>query len=82
MRVVFLFLVVFSVLFSKVDINHAPKEALMTLHNVGTMKADAIIEYRKHHCFESVEELGEVKGIGSATVAKNRDLLEVKECRK
>ena len=82
MRVVFLFLVVFSVLFSKVDINSASKEMLMTLHNIGEKKADAIIEYRKHHCFESVEELGEVKGIGGSTVAKNRDLLEVTQCKK
>jgi competence protein ComEA len=82
MRVIFLFLVVFSVLFSKVDINHASKEALMSLHNIGAKKADAIIEYRGQHCFASVDELGEVKGIGSATVAKNRDQLEVKACKK
>ena len=68
MRVVFLFLVVFSVLFSKVDINSASKEMLMSLHNIGAKKADAILEYRRHHCFESVDELGEVKGIGSSTV--------------
>lgn len=82
MRVVFLFLVVFSVLFSKVDINHASKEGLMSLHNIGSKKADAIMEYRKHHCFTSVDELGEVKGIGSATVAKNRENLEAKACKK
>lgn len=81
MRVIFLFLVVFSVLFSKVDINHASKEALMTLHNIGEKKAEAIIEYRKQHCFGSVDELGEVKGIGQATVAKNRQELEAGQCK-
>lgn len=82
MRVVFLFLVVFSVLFSKVDINHASKDELMTLHNIGAKKADAIIAYRDHQCFDSVEELAEVKGIGSSTVAKNKEMLEVKKCQK
>ena len=82
MRVVFLCLVVFSVLFSKVDINSASKEALMGLHNIGEKKADAIIEYRKLHCFESIDELGEVKGIGSNTVAKNKEVLDVKPCKK
>ncbi len=82
MRVLSLFLVFLSVLFARVDINHAPKEELMTLQNIGAQKADAIIAYRSQHCFASVDELGEVKGIGNATISKNRENLEAKKCEK
>ena len=82
MKVIFLFLVVFSVLFSKVDINHASKDELMTLHNIGAKKADAIIAYREHQCFGTIDELAGVKGIGSSTVAKNKEMLEVQSCQK
>lgn len=57
-----------------VNINTADAETLAReLQGVGEAKAAAIVAYReKHGPFESVEELLEVDGIGSATLEKNR----------
>lgn len=50
---------------SKVNINTATVEQLMTLKGVGQKKAEAIIEYRKKNgSFKSKEELMKVRGIG------------------
>lgn len=50
---------------SKVNINTATIEQLMTLKGVGQKKAEAIIEYRKKNgSFKSKEELMKVRGIG------------------
>ena len=71
-----------SLLFGIVDINNASKKELTTLNGVGDKKAEAILEYSKTHCFKSIESLKEVKGIGSKTVEKNRDMIEVGKCKK
>lgn len=48
------------------------------LVGIGPVKAQAIVEYREAHGpFASVDELLEVKGIGAATLDKNRDKLTV-----
>lgn len=48
------------------------------LKGVGPAKAQAIITYREAHGpFRSADQLAEVKGIGLATVEKNRDQIEV-----
>lgn len=62
-----------------VNINTADKEALMTsIKGVGETRADAIIAYREQNGdFKSVEELAEVRGIGSSIVEKNMDNLSV-----
>lgn len=59
----------------KVNINSADAEALAnTLHRVGMKKAEAIIAWRDANGkFTSVEQLTEVKGIGDAIVAANKD---------
>ena len=45
---------------------------------IGATKAQAIVAYREEHGnFASVDELLEVKGIGEATLEKNRDRLSV-----
>lgn len=59
---------------STVNINQASAEELSEkLQGIGMSKAQAIVEYRKKvGKFVSVDQLAEVKGIGKATVDKNR----------
>ncbi len=63
----------------KVNINTADASALSDgLTGVGPAKAAAIVEYRKANGpFKSVDQLASVKGIGLATVEKNRDAIEI-----
>ena len=58
-----------------VSINNASAaEIAETLTGVGLAKAEAIVSYREEHgAFETVEQLGMVKGIGPATIEKNRE---------
>ena len=64
-----------------VNVNTAgPSELSSSIKGVGPKKAEAIVDYRKEHGpFHSVAELAKVKGIGPATIEKNRDNLVVKE---
>lgn len=61
----------------KVNINKANAEELaQVLTGVGLKKAEAIVSWRKANGkFENLEQLAEVKGIGLATVNKNRKKL-------
>ncbi len=63
----------------KVNINTADAAAIAaTLNGVGPAKAEAIIAYRKENGpFKSADQLVEVKGIGLATVEKNRERIEL-----
>ena len=70
-----------SLLFGAVDINTADKTELMSLSGIGAKKADTILEYRTTHCFEDVDALTKVKGIGKKFVEKNRDNLTSGECK-
>lgn len=58
----------------RIDINTADASTLQQgLANVGPRKADAIVAYRRQHGhFLRVEDLTRVKGIGTATVERNR----------
>jgi competence protein ComEA len=62
-----------------IDINSAPAAELAeALQGVGLRKAEAIVRYREQFGpFESVEELAEVKGIGAATLERNRALIRL-----
>lgn len=62
---------------AKVNLNTADAETLeRELLGIGMVKAKAIVEYRNANGpFVSVDELLEVKGIGNATLEKNRDKL-------
>lgn len=62
-----------------VDINRAEAAELAeALVGVGLRKAEAIVRYREQFGpFESVEELAEVKGIGAATLERNRALIRL-----
>ncbi len=59
----------------KVNINTADAGTLdRVLIGVGPSKAEAIVVYRKQNgAFRSADQLTGVKGIGLATVEKNRD---------
>jgi competence protein ComEA len=58
----------------RIDINTADASTLQQgLANVGPHKAEAIVAYRRQHGhFLRVEDLTRVKGIGTATVERNR----------
>lgn len=62
-----------------VDINRADAETLAeALHNVGPVKAEAIVDYREANGgFESIEALANVKGLGLSTIEDNRDVMTV-----
>jgi competence protein ComEA len=62
-----------------VNLNTADQSTLeRELIGVGAVKAKAIVEYRSANGpFTSVDELLEVKGIGAATLDKNRTKLSV-----
>ncbi len=63
----------------RVNINTADAATLdRVLLNVGPSKAEAIVAYRKANgAFRSAEQLASVKGIGLATIEKNRDRIVV-----
>ncbi|MGH8595707.1 MAG: ComEA family DNA-binding protein [Gammaproteobacteria bacterium] len=63
-----------------VDINSADAATLAdVMVGIGASKAAAIVEYRDENGpFTSVEDLALIKGIGSATIEKNRERLTVK----
>jgi len=62
-----------------VDINSATADQLaQALINIGKAKAEAIVQDReKNGKFKSVDDLARVKGIGPATIEKNRDKITV-----
>ncbi|EDZ62300.1 putative competence protein ComEA, helix-hairpin-helix region domain [Sulfurimonas gotlandica GD1] len=81
MKILAMVILGFSILFGAVDINTADKEELMSLKGLGDKKAAAVIEYRAKDCFESVEGITKVKGIGKKFIEKNRDNLIASECK-
>ena len=61
---------------NKISLNQASLEQLQELAGVGLKKAEAIVAYRqKNGKFKNIEELQQVKGIGPALFAKNKDRL-------
>ncbi|MBB5210077.1 ComEA family DNA-binding protein [Microbulbifer hydrolyticus] len=63
----------------QVNLNTASAEELSSaLEGVGTAKAELIVKFREANGeFSSVEQLLEVKGIGMATLEKNRDRIQL-----
>jgi competence protein ComEA len=63
----------------KVNLNTADASTLeRELLGIGAVKASAIVEHRTANgAFASVDDLLEVKGIGAATLEKNRDRLSI-----
>ena len=60
-----------------VNINTATKEELVTLKHIGEKIADRIIEYRKAHPFESIEDIMKVKGVGQKVFDTNKNKITV-----
>jgi competence protein ComEA len=64
-------------LLAGVNINTADVKELESLKGIGPSTAEKIVEYRKTHKFNTVEDLMNVKGIGEKTFVKIKDDLEV-----
>lgn len=66
-----------------VDVNTATAEQLAeALNGVGESKAEAIIAYREANGpFTHIDELINVRGIGMATVDKNRDMIRLDDAQ-
>ena len=61
---------------AKINLNQANVVQLQELSGIGLKKADAIIAYRqKNGKFQNIEQLQQVKGIGPALFAKNKQRL-------
>lgn len=66
------------VLKSKVNINSASKEELMTLTGIGESRAEDIIRYRREEgAFSRIEDIMKVPGIKEASFQKLKDQIEV-----
>ncbi|WP_345969890.1 MULTISPECIES: helix-hairpin-helix domain-containing protein [Sulfurimonas] len=70
-------LVISIPLFAGVNLNTATAEELSSLKGIGPATAAKIIEYRKEHRFNSIEDIMNVKGVGEKTFLKLKDELEV-----
>jgi competence protein ComEA len=64
-----------------VDVNHANAQTIAaSLDGIGMSKAKAIVAYRNAHGpFKSVDDLGNVKGVGTKTLARNHAAIRLHE---
>ncbi len=61
-----------------VNINTADQSTLESINGIGPAKAQAIIEYRNHEKFKTVDDLMKVKGFGEKSMDKIRKEVTVK----
>lgn len=65
-----------SIIPSKISLNQATLEMLMTLPGIGEAKAKEILSYREEiGAFESIEQLKDISGIGEAIFDKIKDFI-------
>ena len=69
-----------TAIFAAVDINHATKKELQSVKGIGPKMAQRIIRYRKKHCFESIDELIKIHGIGKKTLEKIKPQVTMVPC--
>jgi len=63
---------------SKININKASKEELMTLPGVGESRAESIIRYREENGkFQSIEDIKQISGIKDALYESIKDLIKI-----
>ncbi len=63
----------------KINLNKATLTELQTLPGIGEVKAQNIIDYRESSGgFKAIDELTNITGIGSKTVDKLRDMVDIK----
>lgn len=63
---------------TKVSINTAAKEELMTLPGIGESKAESIIAYREEHgAFRSIEEIMQISGIKESVFSKIKEKIKL-----
>ncbi len=63
---------------TKIDINRASKEDLMSIEGIGETMADAIIRYRDSKgSFKSVDDIDDVPGIGETRLEHIKQSLSV-----
>lgn len=62
----------------KININTADKTTLLSIPSIGSVKAEAIIEYRnKNGNFKKIEDIKNVSGIGDAVFQEIKDYITV-----
>lgn len=63
----------------KININNATVEELKTLSGIGEVRAQSIVDYRESNGkFNSIDDLGNITGIGLKTIEKLRDMVDIK----
>ncbi len=61
-----------------INLNKSNLDELLTLKGIGQKKAQAILSYRKQvGSFASIEELTNVKGIGTKVIDDNKSRLQI-----
>jgi competence protein ComEA len=83
MKFLTILLLSITFVFASVDMNNATADQFTSLKGIGAKKAQTIVEYRDTvKCFKSIDELAQVKGIGKATISKNKENLTLGKCKK